>query len=53
MGGKHEAGYGILDNGGNAASHISAPLNIASNSRLISERSNNQRIDDLGGLSKS
>jgi hypothetical protein len=62
MGGNGVVGIGVSNKGGNDVLDISAPCSIASNneldldrsnSRLISERSNNQRIDDLGGLSKS
>jgi hypothetical protein len=47
------AADGVPTNGGIAASHISAPLSIASNNGLDLEPLNKRRDDDFGGLSKS
>ena len=44
---------GVPDDGGNAASYISAPLKTASNDGLDLEPSIKQHNDDFGGLSKS
>jgi hypothetical protein len=51
--GKGVAVDGVSDNGGNADSHISAPLSTASNNGLDLEPSNKRRDVDFSGLPKS
>jgi hypothetical protein len=53
MGGNGVPVEGVPNDGGNAASHISAPFKTASNNGLDLEPSNKRCNDDYGGLSKS